>query len=166
MLRAEPKMIYRGWKQWQQEHVHDHEVHVAFCEALDEIGRLPTFMLVPPHMDHPAIRTDVARMRTLNMLQQRKGREMHLCPLQFDIVERVIEDYSMPGETVFDPFGGMMTVAYCALRMGRKAVAVELNPDYFVDGCTYAEIASGDGTGPTLFDLLEVEASPAAEAAE
>ena len=100
----------------------------------------------------------IARMRTLNMLQQKKGREMHLCPLQFDIVERAIEDYTMPGETVFDPFGGIMTVPYCALSMGRKAVATELNPDYFADGCTYAEMAAGGVTGPALFDLLEAEA--------
>lgn len=159
LVRAEPKSVYRGWKKWCAEHVHDHELHVAFCEALDEAGRLPpTFMIAPPHIDHPAIRTDVARMRTLNMLQQKKGREMHLCPLQFDIVERAIEDYTMPGETVFDPFGGIMTVPYCALRMGRKAVATELNPDYFADGCTYAEMAAGGITGPALFDLLEAEA--------
>lgn len=162
LLRLEPKFIYRGWKAWQESHVHDHELHVAFCEALDEIARLPpTFMIAPPHVDHPAIRTDVARMRTLNMLQQRKGKEMHLCPLQFDIVERAVEDYSMPGETVFDPFGGIMTVPYIALKMGRQAVACELNPDYFADGCIYAAEAAGQGRAPTLFDLLEAEANSA-----
>ena len=158
LLRLEPKFIYRGWKAWQESHVHDHEVHVAFCEALDEAGRLPpTFMLVPPHVDHPAIRTDVARMRTLNMRQQAKGREMHLCPLQFDIVERAIEAYSMPGETVFDPFGGIMTVPYCALRMDRRAIGVELNPDYFADGVAYVEEAAAGGRAPDLFDLLRAE---------
>jgi hypothetical protein len=170
LIRAEPKWVYRGWKQWCLDNVYDFETHVAFCESLDEAGRLPpTFMIAPPHSAHPAIRTDVARMRTLNMLQKQKGREMHLCPLQFDIVERAIEDYTMPGETVFDPFGGIMTVPYCALRMGRNACATELNPIYFADGCTYAEVASGQGTGPTLFDLLDLpsDASPqAVEAAE
>jgi hypothetical protein len=157
LVRLDAKMIYRGWKKWSEVNVYDHEMHVAFTEALDEAGRLPpTFMIAPPHSDHPEIWTDVARMRTLNMLQKRRGQEMHLCPLQFDIVERAIEQHSMPGETVFDPFGGIMTVPYCALRMGRKAVATELNPDYFADGCTYAEIAANGGAGPTLFDLLEV----------
>jgi len=170
LVRLDGKSIYRGWKEWCRTHVYNHELHVAFCEELDEAGRLPpTFMIAPPHMDHPAIRTDVARMRTLNMHQQRKGREMHLCPLQFDIVERAIEDYTMPGETVFDPFGGIMTVPYCALRMGRKAIATELSPDYFADGCAYAEEASRGGRGPTLFDLLEAEmgaAEPAPRAVE
>ncbi|MBZ9852821.1 site-specific DNA-methyltransferase [Mesorhizobium sp. CA13] len=152
------RAIYQGWKKFCREFVYDHATHVEFCEQLDEAGRLPpTFMIAPPHSTHPEIRTDVARMRTLNMLQKRKGREMHLCPLQFDIVERAIEDYSMPGETVFDPFGGIMTVPYCALRMGRKAIGVELNPDYFADGVTYAQIAAAGDIGPAMFDLIEAE---------
>ncbi|TIS76226.1 MAG: site-specific DNA-methyltransferase, partial [Mesorhizobium sp.] len=160
LVKLSGKAIYQGWKKFCQDHVYDHALHVEFCEQLDEAGRLPpTFMIAPPHVDHPAIRTDVARMRTLNMLQKRKGREMHLCPLQFDIVDRAIEDYSMPGETVFDPFGGIMTVPYCALRMGRKAIGVELNPDYFADGVTYAEIAAAGGQGPSLLDLLAAEQS-------
>jgi len=166
LISLDAKYIYRGWKKWCEENPYDHALHVEFCEVLDAENRLPpTFMIAPPHLQHDEIWTDVARMRTLNMLQQRAGREMHLCPLQFDIVERAIEQHSMPGETVFDPFGGIMTVPYCALRMGRKAIAAELNPDYFADGCTYAEIAAGGGQGPGLFDLIDAsrdvpEASP------
>ncbi|MBS9720196.1 DNA methylase N-4 [Tianweitania sp. BSSL-BM11] len=165
LIRIEPKFVYRGWKAWCEGNVYQHEAHVAFTEALDEAGRLPpTFMIAPPHSSHPEIWTDVARMRTLNMLQQRKGQEQHLCPLQFDIVDRAILQHSMPGETVFDPFGGIMTVPYCALQLGRQARAVELNPDYFRDGVTYCEMAAGKGHAPSLFDLLEAEAN--LEAAE
>jgi DNA modification methylase len=165
LVRSDAKTIYRGWKEFCLTHVYDHETHVAFCEVLDEAGRLPpTFMLTPPHSDNPEVVTDVARMRTLNMLQAKKGREMHLCPLQFDIVERAVRAYSMPGELVFDPFGGIMTVPYIALKMGRRAIANELNPDYFRDGCTYAETAAGGNDGPSLFDLLEAEMT--VEAAE
>ena len=156
LIGADGQTIFRGWRSWLGEKVYDFETHVAFCEALDAAGRLPpTFMIAPPHSDHPEIWTDVARMRTLNMLQQRKGKEMHLCPLPFDIVERAIEAYSMPGETVFDPFGGIMTVPYCALRMGRDAIGVELNPDYFADGLVYAAEAAAGRLAPTIFDLLD-----------
>jgi len=166
LVRLDAKQIYRGWKAFCLSTVYDHETHVAFCEALDEAGRLPpTFMIAPPHSDHPEIVTDVARMRTLNMLQAKKGREMHLCPLQFDIVERAVRAYSNPGELVFDPFGGIMTVPYVALGLGRRAIATELNPDYFRDGCHYAELAAGGGKGPSLFDLMALEAGQA-EAAE
>ena len=57
-------------------------------------------MLLQPPSTHPDVWTDVARMRTLNMLQERKGQQQHLCPLQFDIVDRLLTRYSMPGETV------------------------------------------------------------------
>lgn len=171
LIRLDGRSIYRGWKDWALSHVYDRELHVAFMEALDEAGRLPpTFMIAPPHMpaDHPHIRTDVARMRTLNMVQKAKGREMHLCPLQFDIVEPAIRDYTNPGEVVFDPFGGIMTVPYCALRLGRRAIAHELSADYFADGCIHAAAAAAGGRAPGLFDLLEEEAfaGEAQEAAE
>ena len=91
---------------------------------------------------------------------------MHLCPLQFDIVDRAILQHSMPGETVLDPFGGIMTVPWCALQLGRKAIGIELNPDYFADGCAYAEAAANGGRAPGLFDFLEVLNDEQAEAAE
>ena len=41
------------------------------------------------------------------MEQERKGQEFHLCPMQYDIADRLIIQFSMKGETVFDPFGGI-----------------------------------------------------------
>jgi DNA modification methylase len=96
-------------------------------------------------------------MRTLNGAQSAKGKQMHLCPMQFDIADRVIEQMSMPGETVLDPFGGLMTVPYCALKLGRKAVGIELNPGYFADGAAYCEAAEAGMRTPTLFGALDSE---------
>jgi hypothetical protein len=60
--------------------VYDHTAHVRIGEALERIGTLPaTFMAIAPGSHHPDVWHDVNRMRTLNMLQQRKGAEMHLC---------------------------------------------------------------------------------------
>src|SRR5262249_30656911 len=121
-------------------------------------GRLPTtFMLLQPPSWHPDVWTDVARMRTLNMLQERHGRQMHLCPLPFDIVERLITQYSMPGETVYDPFAGLMTVPYCAVKLARRGVGVELTPTYFGDGPAYVEAAAGEASMPPLFDLTDID---------
>jgi hypothetical protein len=140
--------------------VYDFEEHVALGEALEDRGRLPTtFMLLQPQSWHPDVWTDIARMRTLNMLQERKGQQQHLCPLQFDIVDRLITQFSMSGETVFDPFAGLMTVPYCAVKLGRRGVGVELNPAYFADGVAYVAAAARDMSMPTLFDLLDGAAS-------
>jgi DNA modification methylase len=74
--------------------------------------------------------------------------------LQLDIVERLIERYSNRGELVFDPFGGIGTVPYCAVRMGRKGMSTELNYDYWRDSLTYLREAEVEKTSPTLFDFI------------
>lgn len=100
-------------------------------------------------------------------MQAAKGKEMHLCPLQFDIVDRAIAQLSNPGELVFDPFGGLMTVPYCAVKQGRRGYGVELNPGYFLDGVAHCRSAEAARAVPSLFDYegLRTEAQMA-EAAE
>jgi DNA methylase len=150
------QQIFRLFRQHGLTHVYDFEGHVRLGEALEAKGRLPTgFMLLQPPSWHPDVWTEVARIRTLNMLQERRGREMHLCPLQFDIVNRLISQFSMSGETVLDPFMGLATVPYCAVKLGRRGVGVELNPTYFHDGVGYVQAAAREASMPTLFDLLE-----------
>ena len=147
--------VYKIWKRHNLEAVYDFEHHVRIGEHLEMQGRLPpTFMLLPPHSVHPDVWSDVARMRTINAEQARKGQEMHLCPLQFDIVDRAIAQYTEPGEWVFDPFGGLMTVPFRAIKLGRKGIGVELNKGYFLDGVKYVEAASQAVSTPSFFDFL------------
>ena len=79
---------------------------------------------------------------------------MHVCPLQIDIVERIINRYSNPEEVVYDPFGGLMTVPMTAVKMGRYGYGCELNPDYFRDGVGYLQGAEDEQEQPTLFDYI------------
>jgi hypothetical protein len=149
--------VFRLFRDYNLTHVYDYEAHVAAGEALEAARQLPSgFMLLQPPSWHPDVWTDVARMRTLNMMQERKGQQFHLCPLQFDIVDRLIVQFSMEGETVFDPFGGLMTVPYCAVKLRRRGLGVELNPDYFRDGAAYVQAAAAEMAMPTLFDLDEL----------
>ena len=163
------EQVYKVWKAFNLTAVYDFEHHVAIGEALEMRGALPpTFMLLPPHSSHDDVWTDVARMLTLNGAQHAKGKEMHLCPLQFDIVDRVIRQASNPGDLVFDPFGGLMTVPYRAIKLGRRGYGVELNPGYFLDGVAHCRAMEREKAMPSLFDYADVRASaePAAEAAE
>ncbi|MGE4505043.1 MAG: DNA methyltransferase, partial [Desulfovibrionaceae bacterium] len=138
--------------------VYDYEEHVRIGEALDLRGVLPSsFMSLAPGSHHPDVWHDVARMRTLNGDQARRGLANHVCPLQFDIVDRIIERYSNPGELVFDPFGGLMTVPFRAIRLGRRGRAVELNTSYFMDGVKYLRAAEQDAEAPSLFDFCKAE---------
>ena len=99
--------------------------------------------------------TDVARMRTLNMQQTQTGHDNHLCPMQEDIAVRVIEQFSMEGETVFDPFVGIGTVAMHAVKMGRKGMGTELSEVYFSDAVRYMKAAESGLKTPSLFDILD-----------
>lgn len=137
---------------------YDYADHLAAGEYLAAEKQLPVdFMLLQPPSWHPDVWTDVARMRTLNMIQAAKGKEQHLCPLQFDVVDRIIERWSNPGDVVLDPFGGIMTVPYCALKLGRQGWGFELNPVYFRDGVAHVEGVAAELNAPTLFDLVAVE---------
>ena len=152
--------IYRAWKKLNLAGIYSFEDHVELCENLDEIGMLPTsFQLVPPHSWHEDVWTDIARMRTLNMVQQRKGKEFHLCPMQFDIADRAIEQYTMAGEVVFDPFAGIGSVPLRAYQLGRYGLGCELNPGYWMDGCYHLRQAENHKPNASLFDLDEIEVS-------
>lgn len=142
------------------EQIYDYESHIKIGEELDLRGKLPTsFMSLAPGSHHENVWHDVNRMLTLNGNQTRKGLNNHICPLQFDIVNRIIDRYSMPGEIVFDPFGGLMTVPYRAILKGRYGIGVELNPEYFLDSIAYCKSAEIEVRTPTLFDYIEEKAS-------
>jgi hypothetical protein len=148
--------VYKLFRKYQMENVYDFGRDVALAEHVDRHGWLPsTFMLMPPQSWHPDVWTDITRMRTLNGLQAAKGKEMHLCPLQFDIVDRLITQFSMPGELVLDPFAGLGTVPYCAVKLGRRGVGIELNPWYFRDSIAYLKSAEAERSVPTLFNFEE-----------
>jgi DNA modification methylase len=150
--------VFKVWKKFSLETVYNFEHHVRIGEAFEERGQLPAdFMLMPPHSRHPDVWTDITRMLSVNTLQSAKGREMHLCPLQFDIVDRAINQWSNPGDVVFDPFGGMMTVPMRAVKFGRVGWGCELNHRYFLDGVKYVEAEARALDAPTLFDALEAE---------
>lgn len=145
--------------------IYDFDAHVAIGEVVaarpdsDPRGGLPkVFMALAPASKDPMVWTDVARMRTLNADQAMGGREKHVCPLQFDIVDRCITRFSMAGEVVFDPFAGIGTVPVRALKLKRVGWGSELSPTYFDDAVRYCQAAEAEAAVPTLFDLMGVAA--------
>ncbi len=164
-IRRLPQEVLRQtWHAYNQTHVYDFQQHVGIAEALESQGLLPaTFMLLDPTSHGPWVWPDIARMKTLNTEQSRRRLEMHICPLQLDVVERLIETYSSPGELVFDPFAGIMTVPYVAVKMGRKGYGIELSTDYWKDGVAYCQASEAKYTMPSLFDVLEAEHGSAPE---
>ncbi len=141
--------------QYSLTHVYNFEHHIRIGEELEARGALPSsFMSLAPGSHCPDVWHDVNRMLTLNGDQTRKGLESHICPLQFDIVDRLIERFTNAGEEVYDPFGGLFTVPYRALKLGRKGRATELSASYFMDGVKYLEATERELAMPSLFDVL------------
>ena len=148
--------LQRVYREYSRSNVYSYEEHVKLAEELDKNDKLPaTFMVVAPgSWNNLDVWDDINRMRTLNTTQSRRRQQMHVCPLQLDIVERIINRYSNEGDMVLDPFGGLMTVPMTAVKMKRYGYGIELSCDYFRDGVGYLQEAENEIETPTLFDFM------------
>ena len=156
-LQAAPvSKLQALYRKYSRQNVYNYEEHVRLAKQLDADGRLPaTFMVCAPGSWTDSVWDDINRMRTLNTSQRLKKREMHICPLQLDVIERAINRWSNPDDLILDPFGGLMSVPYMAVKAGRRGIGIELNADYFRDGLGYLQEADAQQDVPTLFDLVE-----------
>jgi DNA modification methylase len=88
-----------------------------------------------------------------NTLQKNSARdeldERHICPLQLQVIERAVQLWSNPGDTVLSPFGGIASEGYQSVKMGRKFIGVELKQSYWVQGVANLEVAEQESE--TLF---------------
>lgn len=151
-----PDKLAKTFTAYSLQSTYDYDFHVRIGEELELRGALPSsFMSLAPGSHDETVWHDVNRMITLNGSQTQKGLQNHVCPLQFDIVDRLIERYSNPDEVVYDPFGGLMTVPYRAILKGRRGQASELNTGYFFDGVHYLKSAEREFSMPDLFSVLE-----------
>jgi DNA methylase len=74
---------------------------------------------------------DIRETETLNVRGTKgEGDTKHICPLQLDVIERLIRLYSNPGELVFSPFAGIGSEGYMALKLGRNFHGCELKDEY------------------------------------
>ena len=147
----------RRFREYSRSHVYDYDRHVALSYALEQRDAISKeFMTVPPASVSPDVWDDISRMKTLNTTQSQRRKQLHVCPLQLDIVERVINRYSNKGDLVFDPFSGLGTVPMMAVRMGRRGYGCELNSGYFSDAVGYLRAEEAEVEQPSLFDLVEV----------
>lgn len=75
---------------------------------------------------------DIRETYTLNYKEGRDSDdEKHICPLQLDVIERCLQLWSIPGDVVWTPFMGIGSEVYMSLKLGRKAIGVELKTSYY-----------------------------------
>lgn len=75
--------------------------------------------------------------------------EKHVCPLQLEVIRRLIRLYSNPisiqaDSTILDPFMGIGSTAFVAVEQGRNAVGFELKESYFNQSLRNVEIARNE----------------------
>ncbi len=87
---------------------------------------------------------DINPSKTLQRESAREDKdERHICPLQLEVIERGIELWSNPNDIVYDPFGGIGSTGYVALKMGRRTVMSELKESYYKQNVLNLESALG-----------------------
>lgn len=75
---------------------------------------------------------DINQSDTLQRKSAREDKdEKHICPLQLEVIKRCIELWSNPNDIVLDPFAGIGSTPYVALRMGRRGLGIELKESYY-----------------------------------
>ena len=84
-------------------------------------------------------------------LKDSDDRKLHNTQKPQALLERVIAISSKPGDLVLDPFGGTMTTAAAAKKLGRNFIMIERNEVY----CSY---------GQKRLDAISYEDSPVARA--
>lgn len=102
---------YRGWTGKQTENRYSHWIWRQYASAFWDDIRLDRVL---PFKD-----------------AGEPDDEKHVHPLQLDVIDRGVELYSNPGETVFTPFMGVGSETYSAVMNGRRAIGIELKPSYY-----------------------------------
>jgi len=89
--------------------------------------------------------------------------EKHVHPLQLDVIDRLVELYSNPGEVVLTPFMGVGSEVYSPVSLGRKAIGIELKDSYFKQAKINLQLAANrefedrSNEQQTFLDILEPE---------
>jgi DNA modification methylase len=102
---------YRDWKGKQTENRYSHWIWRRYADAFwDDI-------------------------RIDNVVKYKDAREdddeKHVHPLQLDVIERGVTLWSNPGEVVLSPFAGVGSEGVGAVKLGRKAILLELKASYY-----------------------------------
>ncbi len=103
--------------------------------------------------------TGISESDTLQYSTARdKDDEKHICPLQLGTIERCIKLYSNPGEVLLTPFGGIGSEGYEAVRLGRKAILIELKKSYYRILLQNMKNIESKTKEPDLFSIIEENA--------
>lgn len=101
-----------------------HEVAYAFGQAVQsQPGRRVVPSLSPKAQPHNRLST------------------LHPCSRALVHMTWLCHWFSDVGETVCDPFGGVFTTGVACVTLGRRFVGIEIEPEFWAEGCRHIETA-------------------------
>jgi DNA modification methylase len=99
---------------------------------------------------------DINQSNTLQKESARENKdERHICPLQLDVIERGLELWTNPNDTIISPFAGIGSEIYSAVKMGRRGVGIELKESYYKCAVNNLKALDVEMKQGTLFEFLE-----------
>ena len=111
----------------------------------------PAWELTPP------VWNDINQSNTLNRMFSDEESEKHIAPLQLDVIERIVNLYSNPNDVVFTPFMGIGSEVYQSVKMGRRAIGIELKDAYFEQAVKNMKSLEDEQAQTSIFDFLRMK---------
>ncbi len=103
---------------------------------------------------------DIHETDTLNVRGTKgEGDTKHICPLQLDVIERLVRLFSNPGEIVFSPFAGIGSEGFVALKLERRFYGCELKDEYHAQAIRNLDMAMKQRDAEKQQNFLNVIAS-------
>lgn len=97
---------------------------------------------------------DIKRTDVLNGADgTAQGDEKHICPLQLEVISRLVHLWSNEGEVVFTPFLGIGSEIYVAVKNNRRGIGCELKDSYFATAVKNIKKAETEAQQPSLFNF-------------
>ena len=119
--------IARNW--FQEMHRHGLASGVPSDEALAELVKHAEFDVYEWQKLASPVWMNIQQGNVLNRMKG-DGDERHVCPLQLDTIENCLRLYTKPGDVVMDPFNGIGSTGFQAVKMFRRYLGFELKPEY------------------------------------
>lgn len=101
---------------------------------------------------------DIRTGRLLPYVEAKENdEEKHVCPLQLDVIERMLTLWSNPGDVILTPFMGIASEVCMALAMKRRPIGCELKGSYYRQSCQNIDSVLVNGLpdgepGDSIFD--------------
>lgn len=96
---------------------------------------------------------DINPSKTLQYQSAREEKdERHICPLQLQVIERGIELWTNPGDTVLSPFAGIGSEGHVSVKMRRRFIGVELKKSYYEQACRNLDAATVESGQMSIFE--------------